>query len=178
MQAPSTITRFCIYCDKERQVHAETGRCQSCGKRTATGEVLERLQQPTGASNGQSANPSPPKLVLTETASLRKWVALTREVATDLAERAQRSADSAKTLQIDAQRLQQAATAFGQLLGQIGIEPAPTPGSASVGRVARLNGRWSQAYDACIDCGRTDRKYAAHGRCRACDSAWRQKGKA
>jgi hypothetical protein len=32
------------------------------------------------------------------------------------------------------------------------------------------NGRWSRDYDACVDCGETDKPYAGHGRCERCRS--------
>ena len=31
--------------------------------------------------------------------------------------------------------------------------------------------RWSRKHDACVDCGRTDRKHAAHG---LCDTCWQR----
>jgi hypothetical protein len=36
-------------------------------------------------------------------------------------------------------------------------------------------GRWSRDYDACIDCGRTDRTHMAKGRCKRCDASFRKR---
>jgi hypothetical protein len=36
------------------------------------------------------------------------------------------------------------------------------------------NGRWSKEWDACRDCGTTDRKHESHGRCRICRGAYEQ----
>jgi hypothetical protein len=33
--------------------------------------------------------------------------------------------------------------------------------------------RWSAHYDACIDCGTTERPHRASGRCKRCDDRWR-----
>ena len=35
-------------------------------------------------------------------------------------------------------------------------------------RIAKNAGRWSRKHDCCIDCGRTDRKHGARGRCSTC----------
>jgi hypothetical protein len=32
---------------------------------------------------------------------------------------------------------------------------------------------WARAYDACIDCGTTERPHRARGRCKRCDDRWR-----
>ena len=32
---------------------------------------------------------------------------------------------------------------------------------------------WARDYDACIDCGTTERPHVAHGRCKRCDDRWR-----
>src|SRR5262249_39809884 len=40
----------------------------------------------------------------------------------------------------------------------------------------RKQGRWASQFDACIDCGTTDRPHRAHGRCKRCDDRWRYRG--
>jgi hypothetical protein len=43
---------------------------------------------------------------------------------------------------------------------------------------SRPLGRWARHFDACIDCGRTDRRHALQGRCSACRRRWlRQQAK-
>jgi len=37
--------------------------------------------------------------------------------------------------------------------------------------------RWARQHDACRDCGSTEFKHAARGRCTSCDAKWRQNGK-
>jgi hypothetical protein len=37
--------------------------------------------------------------------------------------------------------------------------------------------RWSFDYDACIDCGATDRPHRANGRCKRCDDRWRYRSR-
>jgi predicted Zn-ribbon and HTH transcriptional regulator len=34
--------------------------------------------------------------------------------------------------------------------------------------------RWSRQHDRCLDCGTTERKHEAHGRCTRCFSRWRR----
>ena len=36
---------------------------------------------------------------------------------------------------------------------------------------------WSKWHEACVDCGTTERRYAAHGLCTACYSRWSRAGK-
>jgi len=40
-------------------------------------------------------------------------------------------------------------------------------------RSIHASGRWSLLYDACVDCGTTEIKHNAFGRCKACDKKWR-----
>ena len=51
--------------------------------------------------------------------------------------------------------------------GEKDWRPVPTtayrPRSGARTGPARLNGRWSRAFDACQGCGKTDRKHAGHG---------------
>jgi hypothetical protein len=189
MTIPSTTERYCINCDADRQVHIETGRCQTCGRVAVRGDAAEavRAQAAVRAAsingNGHMAHgtAAPDKLMLPETAELRQWVSLTERVAGRLKERADRSAGLAKQFDAEATQFKRAASAFAGLLSQVGIEPKgqaampdgqpPTKRSGS-----QLNGRWSMSYEACVDCGRTDRKHAARGRCQACDWTYRQKG--
>lgn len=44
-------------------------------------------------------------------------------------------------------------------------------------KVAKYAGRWSLKYDCCIDCGRTDRKHAAFGRCSNCKARFKRQQK-
>lgn len=37
-----------------------------------------------------------------------------------------------------------------------------------------LGGRWSRKHDACVSCGRTDRKHKAHGLCTSCEARVRE----
>src|SRR4051812_41960167 len=97
MTSPSTVERFCIFCDADRQVHALTGRCQSCGR--STGDPLPRT------SNGPVMPParSATKLVLTETAELRRWVDLTRSLAEKLKGRSVKAEQFADRFRSEAQ---------------------------------------------------------------------------
>ena len=46
-----------------------------------------------------------------------------------------------------------------------------TRGQRRSGRLAP--GRWAGDYDACIDCGTSERPHRAHGRCKRRDDRWR-----
>lgn len=39
--------------------------------------------------------------------------------------------------------------------------------AGGIGR-SLIAGRWSRYHDSCVECGRTDRRYAAHGLCNTC----------
>lgn len=66
--------------------------------------------------------------------------------------------------------------------GGIGLRDAPPPREDEIRRQvaierpkksAHMPGRWATHYDACIDCGTTERPHRAHGRCNRCDDRWR-----
>lgn len=172
----STVIRFCLHCDKETAVHAETLRCQTCGLPTARGEMLDRLKQqsPNGAagptvlrpSTPSPPSPAPEKLVLEETPLLRRWAALTQEVGDKLQERAERSKKFAQQYSAEAKQLQQAASAFSGLIGQISIQ---TPAAREAGKSPRKPpGAWARDSERCIQCGTTDVPHAARGYCKRC----------
>lgn len=166
MNQPSTVERYCIGCGTERQVHIETGRCQTCGRATAHTTALPL----NGMALAPTAQPAPrtaERLVLAETPQLRRWVQQTRDLADTFKERAAKSDAFAQRFQSEAQTLARAARAFAGLLSQIGID-APPPKSTSALTARRLSGRWSLAHDKCSRCGRTDRKHKALGLCEGC----------
>ncbi len=46
-------------------------------------------------------------------------------------------------------------------------------GAVVVSREENHFTRWAFKWDACIDCGTTERPHRAHGRCKRCDDRWR-----
>lgn len=73
-----------------------------------------------------------------------------------------------------ARRMGMSIQTLASRVGKLGMDEhlaVTTP----VGAVHRdeLKGRWSRKYDACIECGTTEKKYASKGRCHACNMAWR-----
>lgn len=170
MTLTSTVERFCVWCNAERQVHAETGRCQTCGRSTARGDALpppsNSLAPTAPTRNGTSAQPPvPEKLVLPETPTLRRWVELTRSLADGFQASAAKAADRARASDAESRRLANAAAGFAGLLAQIGLaEPA-----AAKSHPRRLPaGRWAREHEACVKCGKTDRPHKAHGLCARC----------
>lgn len=171
--------RFCIHCDKEQPTHTETLRCQACGRVTAETDIPVRVRQPLAGSspNGlaRADVPKPEKLVLQETPQLRRWIDQTKALADTFQERATKSLGFAEQFQTEAKQLQMAAQAFAGLLRQIGIEPRPRHTESADGAEPQRYvgrpmppGKWARAHDACVKCGRTDRKHKAHGLCSGC----------
>jgi hypothetical protein len=69
------VHRFCFQCDQERAIDPETFRCQTCGKPTARGEVVERLRAETAVrTNGTAVSAPAEPLELPNTAAMRKWI--------------------------------------------------------------------------------------------------------
>lgn len=148
----SVIERYCVWCRADRKIHADTGRCQTCGKNAG----LPQSPNGVGAHASASAPQAAAKLILTETPELRRWLDLTRALAEKFTARAERSRKFADQFQAEADQLKTAAQAFAGLLDQLSIEQR-TDAKA-----------WSARHAACVNCGTTTRKHVARGLCTRC----------
>lgn len=167
MNGKVTTERFCLNCGRERQVDGETGRCLTCGRPTARGEVLEQLRKSAtvGAAKPASsiASPAPPekhRLRLPSNPATRHWVKQTQALADGLKRAADEARVRAQAATEEAERLSRAAAAFAGLLDQVEV---PVESET-------VRHQWSRKFEACQKCGKTEHPHKAHGMCSRC---WR-----
>jgi hypothetical protein len=164
----SYVESFCTSCGETVQVHRDTGRCQRCGK-PAAGALDPRVPP----ANGHDASLRPATSTaqaLPDTAASRKWLAATQTYVEELVKQAVSAHELATTAAKESAAIDATLSALRLMLGRFTLPTTQVIRPVTLGRTSRKGDRWAMHYDACINCGRTDRRHASKGRCITCQS--------
>lgn len=162
------------------------GKCPRCGFRVVVGanqDTLDRdkhlLPTPLPTANGHTpANPRQPAVfALPRSKQTTAFLDQARVLRDSFLASAKSAEARAHAATAEAERFRKAASVFAQLLEQVGIEAENATPVAIRRKSPPPLTRWAKFYDACIDCGTTERKHLAKGRCMTCDSRYRTQGK-
>lgn len=166
---PDLVSAFCAACKSETMVGPSLA-CPDCGQEvepTSLAVLPKRVpvEQPKPAQRA-AVLPRIKASVQLDGALDAVIVALEDE---------ERAAQAAYEAARERYRLARQALADARQLRGL-VKVAGDDGSAAKPAAAADGKRWSRKHDACIDCGRTEIKHAANGRCATCDKKWRMDG--
>lgn len=152
---------FCVNCGETVQVHADTRRCQRCGKGVG-------VQPLVPIKNGIGHLPPVSKVALESTAQSRRWMASSRGLIDGLEDEATALRSGIETSTKRLAELEVVLSALRGMLHQVQLEDAPEP--KPVGRRPRP---WAMTRDgatfaACSKCGLAARKHKSKGLCEGC----------
>lgn len=108
---------------------------------------------------------------LPRTRSLVTWVSQTERALQEMQAERQKLLDKRAVIDRQLKPVEVAVTTLRSLLEQVQVEEAVTATAKLTAGASRHDGRWARDYDACIDCGTSERKHASKGRCQTCQSA-------
>lgn len=165
---PDLVSAFCATCKRDVMVGPSL-TCPSCGQEvepTSLAVMPKRVQveQPKPQQLRAAVLPRIRAAVQFDGALDAVIVGLEEEEAA-----AQTAYEAAKARY---RLARQALSDARQLRGLVKV----AEGDASESKTAAPGDgkRWSRKHDACVDCGRTERKHASKGRCTRCNDALRR----
>lgn len=172
---PDLVDAFCSACKREVMVGPAL-TCPECGEQvepTSLAVMPKRVIVDVPKAQAQQRVAVLPRIRATEALSGALDAALT---ALETEEQAARAAYEAAKERYRLAR--QALADARQLRGLVKVAdgPASTDRPSRVANATLPAVRWSRKFAACIECGRTEVKHAANGRCSSCDKRWRAGG--
>jgi rubrerythrin len=172
---PDLVDAFCTTCKADVMVGPSL-TCPTCGNEvepTSLAVMPKRVvvEQPKQATGRAAVLPRIRAAVQLDGALDATVSALEAEV-----EAAQAAYEAAKVRYRLARQALADARSLRALV-KVADGAAKTERPKPVAKSAEGGSRWARDHDVCRDCGTTEHKHAARGRCTSCDAKWRQNGK-
>ncbi len=173
---PDLVDAFCSACKREVMVGPAL-TCPECGEQVEPSS-LAVLPKRVAVEAPKPQQTQRAAVLPRIRASVQLDGALNEAVAALEAEE-QAARDAYEAAKERYRLARQALADARQLRGLVKVAegPASTDRPKRAANASLPAGRWSRKFDACIECGRTEVRHVANGRCASCDKRWREAGK-